>query len=115
MVCRIGNKGEGAAWQPRSVSQLFIICGVRRTTQDIRIDRGSSARLGTSRITKISYGVGVPLDRLNVMVNDLCSSGPARKTADDGGPSYSVTPRGSEFLDTYWKMKGFLEIMGDGY
>ena len=49
------------------------------------------------------------------MVNDLCSFGPARKTADDGGPSYSVTPRGSEFLDTYWKMKGFLEIMGDGY
>ena len=70
-------------------------------------------RLGTSRITKISYGVGVPLDRLNVMVNDLCSFGLARKTADDEGASYSVTPRGSDFLDTYWKMKGFLEIMGD--
>jgi predicted transcriptional regulator len=72
-------------------------------------------RLGTSRITKISYGVGVPLDRLNVMVNDLCSFGLARKTADGEGVEYSVTPRGAEFLDTYWKMKGFLEIMGDGY
>jgi predicted transcriptional regulator len=68
-------------------------------------------RLGTSRITKISYGVGVPLDRLNVMVNDLCSYGLVRKVAEDEGMSYSVTPRGSEFLDTYWKMKGFLEIM----
>jgi predicted transcriptional regulator len=72
-------------------------------------------RLGTNRITKISYGVGVPLDRLNVMVNDLCSFGLARKTAGDEGMEYSITPRGSEFLDTYWKMKGFLEIMGDGY
>ena len=69
-------------------------------------------RLGTNRITKISYGVGVPLDRLNAMVNDLCSFGLARKAADDEGMSYSVTPRGSEFLDTYWKMKGFLEIIG---
>jgi predicted transcriptional regulator len=71
-------------------------------------------RLGTDRITRISYGVGVPLDRLNIMANDLCSFGLARKMADDEGTRYSITPRGTEFLDTYWKMRGFLEIMG-GY
>lgn len=68
-------------------------------------------RLGTDRITKISYGVGVPLDRLNAMANDLCSFGLARKIADDEGTRYAITQRGSEFLDTYWRMRGFLEIM----
>jgi hypothetical protein len=37
---------------------------------------------------------------------------------DDGGNAgatycYGVTPRGLEFLDTYWKMKGFLEVFGE--
>ncbi|MDA4117759.1 MAG: winged helix-turn-helix domain-containing protein [Thaumarchaeota archaeon] len=77
------------------------------------------------RITRISYGVGVPIDRLKVMVDKLCSTGLARKIAVDedeepGGSSaavayhYGVTQRGLEFLDTYWKMKGFLEVFGDG-
>jgi predicted transcriptional regulator len=68
------------------------------------------------RITRISYGVGVPVDRLKVMVEKLSNMGLVRKiTADDdekGAYYYSVTPRGLEFLDTYWKMKGFLESFG---
>lgn len=64
------------------------------------------------RITRISYGVGVPVDRLKVMVEKLSTMGLVRKiSADDenGAYYYSVTPRALEFLETYWKMKGFLE------
>ena len=66
------------------------------------------------RITRISYGVGVPVDRLKVMVEKLGAMGMVRKiTVDEdekGSYYYSVTPRALEFLETYWKMKGFLEV-----
>ena len=65
------------------------------------------------KITRLSYGVGVPVDRLRVMVEDLASFGLVRKMADDEGTYYLSTPRGLDFLDTYWKMQGFLEIFGD--
>jgi predicted transcriptional regulator len=66
-----------------------------------------------ARITKLSYGVGVPVDRLKLMVEKLCMLGLARKASDEEGVYYGVTPRGLEFLDTYWKMKGFLEELGE--
>jgi len=70
------------------------------------------------RITRISYGVGVPVDRLKAMVEKLSSAALVRKIAADGDEKgayyYSVTPRGLEFLDTYRKMKGFLEAFGEG-
>jgi predicted transcriptional regulator len=67
-----------------------------------------------ARITKLSYGVGVPVDRLKLLVERLCRYGLARKASDEEGVYYGVTPRGLEFLDTYWKMKGFLEEFGEG-
>jgi len=73
------------------------------------------------RITRVSYGVGVPVDRLKVMVDALSANGLVRRMAvdeEEGGDEgstycYGVTPRGLEFLDTYWKMKGFLEVFGE--
>jgi len=67
-----------------------------------------------ARITKLSYGVGVPVDRLKPLVNRLCSYGLANRSEDEEGVSYRITPRGLEFLDTFWKMKGFLEEFGEG-
>jgi len=54
-------------------------------------------------------------------VEELTANGLVRRFAVDdeeggnGGPAYcyGVTPRGLEFLDTYWKMKGFLEVFGE--
>jgi predicted transcriptional regulator len=66
-----------------------------------------------ARITKLSYGVGVPVDRLKLLVEKLCRLGLARKASDDEGVCYGVTPRGLEFLDTFWKMKSFLEGLGE--
>jgi class 3 adenylate cyclase/predicted transcriptional regulator len=65
--------------------------------------------LGGRRITRLSYGAGVPLDRLRVMLDDLIVLGLLRRTTADGESTYSATPRGLEFLETYWKMHGFLE------
>jgi predicted transcriptional regulator len=64
------------------------------------------------RITRMSYGVGVPIDRLRVMVDALCSYGLVTRL-DDEDAYYRATPRGLEFLETYWKMKGFLEAFGE--
>ena len=66
-----------------------------------------------ARITRLSYGVGVPVDRLKLLAERLCRYGLARKSTDDAGVYYGVTPRGLEFLDTFWKMKGFLEEFGE--
>jgi predicted transcriptional regulator len=66
-----------------------------------------------ARITRLSYGVGVPVDRLKLMVERLCKYGLARRSSDEEGVYYGVTPRGLEFLDTFWRMKGFLEEFGE--
>jgi predicted transcriptional regulator len=73
------------------------------------------------RITRVSYGVGVPVDRLKVMVDALTGNGLVRRMAveeEEGREAevaycYGVTSRGLEFLDTYWKMKGFLQAFGE--
>ena len=72
------------------------------------------------RITRISYGVGVPVDRLKVMVEALSANGLVRKISaeDEEGEEagvyyYGVTSRGLEFLEIYWKMKGFLAAFGE--
>ena len=64
------------------------------------------------RITRLSYGVGVPVDRLKLLVEKLCTYELARKTVDGDEVIFGITPRGFEFLDTYFKMKGFLEEFG---
>ena len=65
-----------------------------------------------AKITRLSYGVGVPVDRLKIIVEKLCSYGLAVKSQDEEGAHYGVTPRGLEFLDAFWKMRGFLEEFG---
>lgn len=65
------------------------------------------------KITRVSYGVGVPVDRLKRILEALSNYGLARKLTVDEQTLYFATPRGLEFLDTYWKMKGFLEIFKD--
>jgi predicted transcriptional regulator len=67
-----------------------------------------------SRITKMSYGVGVPIDRLKTILVDLTSYGLVQTAADEDeeGIYYTLTPRAFDFLETYWKMKSFLETFG---
>lgn len=66
-----------------------------------------------ARITRISYGVGVPVDRLKKMVDALTTYGLVMTINEEDETFFGVTPRGMEFLDTYWKMKGFLASFDD--
>ena len=65
------------------------------------------------RITRMSYGVGVPIDRLKRMVETLCSYGLVTRFAQGEEVYYGVTPRGLEFLETYRKMNGFLAVFDE--
>ena len=67
-----------------------------------------------ARITRMSYGSGVPIDRLKVIVENLTSFGLVQTITDEEeeGVFYVLTPRALEFLETFWKMKGFLEVFG---
>jgi predicted transcriptional regulator len=64
------------------------------------------------KITRLSYGVGVPVDRLKALVEALCANGLVGKSTDEDDVYYSATSRGLEFLETYWKMRGFFESLG---
>jgi predicted transcriptional regulator len=66
-----------------------------------------------AKITRTSYGVGVPVDRLKIMLDALCSYGLIVEMNEDNETFFGVTPRGLEFLETYWKMKGFLASFGE--
>jgi len=66
---------------------------------------------GGGRITRISYGAGMPVDRLRHAVERLRTLGLVRAQPQDGFVTYDITARGQEFLDTYWKMRGFVELL----
>jgi len=65
---------------------------------------------GAARITRVSYGAGMPVDRLRSSIDRLVALGLLKADALDGRPIYDITARGQEFLTTYWKMKGFIEL-----
>ncbi len=67
---------------------------------------------GAARITRVSYGAGMPVDRLRTFLDRLLGLGLLRSEEVDGRPIYDITPRGQEFLDTYWKMRGYVEMLG---
>jgi predicted transcriptional regulator len=67
---------------------------------------------GEARITRISYGVGMPVDRLRTALDRLTALGLARVDRDEEYSTYDITARGQEFLDTYWRMKGFTDLLG---
>jgi predicted transcriptional regulator len=65
---------------------------------------------GAARITRVSYGAGMPVDRLRVAIDRLIALDLLRSSNFDGRPAYEITPRGQEFLTTYWKMRGFVAL-----
>jgi len=65
---------------------------------------------GAARITRISYGAGMPVDRLRGFVERLLYLGLLKSEEVDGRPVFDITARGQEFLDTYWKMRGYIEV-----
>ena len=66
---------------------------------------------GAARITRVSYGAGMPVDRLRNFVDRLVALGLLKTDELDGRPAYDITPRGQEFLTTYWKMRAYIEVL----
>lgn len=66
---------------------------------------------GAARITRVSYGAGMPVDRVRILVGRLIEAGLLTSEELDGRPVYDVTARGQEFLDTYWRMRGYVEAL----
>jgi predicted transcriptional regulator len=67
---------------------------------------------GAARITRVSYGAGMPVDRLRNFVERLLALGLLRSEEVDGRPVFDITSRGQEFLDTYWRMRAYVEVLG---
>jgi predicted transcriptional regulator len=66
---------------------------------------------GAARVTRVSYGAGMPVDRLRRFLDRLLALGLLRSEEVEGRPAYEITPRGQEFLDTYWRMRAYVEIL----
>ncbi|HZY71154.1 MAG TPA: winged helix-turn-helix domain-containing protein [Thermoplasmata archaeon] len=64
---------------------------------------------GEGRITRISYGAGMPVDRLRSSVDRLVALGLLKRTDRGDHLTFDITPRGQEFLNVYWKLRGFTE------
>lgn len=66
---------------------------------------------GAARVTRVSYAVGMPVDRLNLALDKLTALNLVRPNSYGEVLLYELTPRGQQFLDTYWKMKAFTELL----
>lgn len=66
---------------------------------------------GAARVTRISYGAGMPVDRLKRAIERLVELGLLARQVDDGIWTYDLTVRGHDFLSTYWKMRAFVETL----
>lgn len=96
-----GRNGEPGATRRREVTDLYatVLEVVKRYH-------------GAARITRVSYGAGMPVDRLRTFVERLLALGLLRSEEVDGRPVYDITARGQEFLDTYWRMRAYVEVLG---
>ena len=72
------------------------------------------AHAGEARITRMSYGAGMPVDRLRPLVDRLVLLGLLRSRAEEDRVCYEITARGHEFLTAYWKLKAFTESFDSG-
>ena len=66
---------------------------------------------GQARVTRISYAVGMPVDRLKGSLERLSSLGLLTPQPVGEVIVFELTPRGQQFLDTYWKMRAFTELL----
>ena len=68
---------------------------------------------GETRITRMSYGAGMPVDRLRPAVDRLVALGLLKSREEEDHTLYEITVRGHEYLTTYWRLQGFLASLGD--
>jgi len=63
-------------------------------------------------VTRISYGAGLPLDRIKPMLETLANFGLLTIRLSGDSRFYHITRRGLEFLEAYRKVQGFMTYLG---
>ena len=63
-------------------------------------------------VTRISYGAGLPLDRVKPMLETLANFGLLTIRLSDDSRYYHITRRGIEFIEAYRKVQGFMTYLG---
>ena len=66
-----------------------------------------------SLVTRISYGAGLPVDRVKPMLETLANYGLLSVRLAGESRFFHVTRRGLEFLDAYRKVQGFMTFLGN--
>ena len=84
----------------------------RRTKYDIYAEiLEVIRRLEPCSLTRASYGAGLPVDRAKKFIEKLVSAGLLHEEITNDKKKYSISGRGLEFLETYWKMREFMVIL----
>jgi predicted transcriptional regulator len=65
-----------------------------------------------SLVTRISYGAGLPVDRVKPMLETLANYGLLSVRLAGESRFFHVTRRGLEFIDAYRKVQGFMTFLG---
>ena len=65
-----------------------------------------------SLVTRISYGAGLPVDRVKPMLETLANFGLLSIRLAGESRFFHITRRGLEFLDAYRKIQGFMTFLG---
>jgi predicted transcriptional regulator len=63
-------------------------------------------------VTRVSYGAGLPLDRVKPMLETLANFGLLTIRPSGDSRFYHITRRGLEFLEAYRKVQGFMTYLG---
>jgi predicted transcriptional regulator len=63
-------------------------------------------------VTRISYGAGLPLDRVKPMLETLANFGLLTIRISGDSRFYHITRRGVEFIEAYRKVQGFMTYLG---
>ena len=63
-------------------------------------------------VTRISYGAGLPLDRVKPLLVTLAGYGLVSVRNVGESRYYHITHRGLEFLEAYRKIQGFMTYLG---
>jgi predicted transcriptional regulator len=66
---------------------------------------------GRARVTRISYAVGMPVDRLRPALDRLIELNLLQAERVGEVTMFDLAPRGQQFLDTYWRMRAFTDLL----
>ncbi len=110
-----GEPDEGGGWVPPAGGGAPAPLGQRRSPLDLYAELLEVLRRSSApcRITRLSYAVGMPVDRTHRAVRFLVRLGLVTKVESDT-PAWLLSRRGYEFLQTYWKLRSYLGPLDGG-